>query len=609
MANFAVSTRFTGKDLISRTFDGMGKNASKFGIRSTKAFRDASRGASRFKDIVKGILTAGAIQKVLSGLTMGLRSVTNQFIDFDDAIVGATVRFKDIGPDAADFNKQLKILKDTAREAGATTEFTAAQAAKGLDFLARAGFNSVEAIGALNSMINLATASGEDFATVADMSSDLLGAFGLAVDDSAQKIENLNRLNDVLVKSANSANVTIETMFETMKDAAPIGVKLGISLEEVAAATAFLGGAGIKGSKAATALKNSFLNLAALPKKTADALKEINVTVDDGTGNMKKFSTILKDIGTKLKGVGTLKTAKILDAIFGKRAIAGAANLISGVKAVEDFEQSLRDADGVAQRTADILRKSLGNRLKALGSAATEFGFKFLEAFEVNGKKGIDVLTNAIRQFDPTPIINGLQLVVNIITKLFNITRLFAPELLIVAGGFIAYGTALKAIALLGTIKSFLLFASALKTAAAAQGILNAVMLANPIGLVVAGITAAIALFVFLERKFGVLTFIFKVMKTWFDVIIDTFKSLGAGKIFEFIGKAIANISGEGGVAAAFDTEGPAAVIPPNREEAEARKIAFKGQLDIAGAPPGSTVKSETTGAPAIDMNMLGVNP
>lgn len=599
-ASFAVSNRFTAKDGVSKAFGRMGKGADKFGKRSSRAFRDASRSASRFQDVTKGILAAGAIRRTLSGLAQGVRSVSQQFIDFDDAIVGATVRFKDIGPDAADFNKQLRKLKNTARDAGATTEFTAAQAAKGLDFLARAGFNSVEAIGSLKSMIDLATASGEDFASVADMSSDLLGAFGLAVEDSGQKIKNLNRLNDVLVKSANSANVTIETMFETMKEAAPIGNKLGISLEEVAAATAFLGGVGIKGSKAATALKNSFLNLAALPKKTADALKDIGVSVDDGTGNMRKFSTILKDVGTKLKGVGTLKTAKVLDAIFGKRAIAGAANLMDGVEAVESFEKSLLDAGGVAKRTADILRQSLGNKLKSLGSAATEFGFKFLEAFEIKGKKGIDVLTEAIRNFDPTPIISGLKMAMQFAKGLFNVIQPFIPIMPVLIGGLLTYGAVLKGIAIFKTIQGFLMFAKALKIAAASQGILNAVMMANPLGAIIFAITAVVALVVLLEKKFGILT------KLW-EGIQSVGKAVGSFFIpeqNEAFNKRVAAQKNE-----AFNKKIEGQRTAPNSEEVAARQQgSFSGRLDIAGAPEGSTVSSASSGALDIELEMMGLN-
>ena len=596
MPDFAVATTFFGKDKVSEVFKGMGKNADKFGNDATRSFRRASRSASRFGDITKGILTAGLVNKAVGGLTRGLRSVTQQFIEFDDAIVGATVRFKDIGPDAANFNDQLKLLKDRARDAGATTEFTAAQAAKSLDFLARAGFSSVEAMGSLNSMINLATASGEEFATVADFSSDLLGAFGLAADNSGQKIKNLNRLNDVLVKSANSANVTIETMFETMKDAAPIGNKLGISLEEVAAATAFLGGAGIKGSKAGTALKNMFLNLSALPKKTADALAEINVTVDDGTGNMKKFSTVIGEIGTSLKGVGTLKTAKILDAIFGKRAIAGAANLMDGVAALDTFEKSLLDADGVAQRTADRLRKSLGNRLLALQSAATEFGFKFINAFEKDGKKGIDALMQSIRAFDPTPIIDGLKTAFAVTKALLNIIRPFIPLMPVLIGMWISYGLALKGVAVFSAISGFIKFVGILRQTTSVIGIMNAVMLANPVGVIVAGVGLLIGATILLVKHWD------KVTAAISGGVSKIKSFFGFGKTDAIKKEVGVNFEGENNV-----KPGPE-IIPSNREEIAARKSQFSGMLKIAGAPPGSTFEDKSGAPSPINVEMLGQN-
>jgi len=618
---FAVSNRFTAKEGVSKAFGKMERGAGRFGSKATKSFRQASRSASRFQDTTKGILAAGVVNRAIGSLTTAVRGITEQFIQFDDAIVGATVRFKDIGPDAADFNQQLEKLKKTARDAGATTEFTAAQAAKALDFLARAGFNSTEAMGSLNSMINLATATGEEFSSVADMSSDLLGAFGLAVDDSAQKIKNLNRLNDVLVKSANSANVTVESMFETMKDGAPVAIQLGIDLEEVAAATAFLGGAGIKGSKGATALKTAFLNLSALPKKTADALEEINVTIDDGTGNMKKFSSIMGEIRNKLKGVGTLKTARIMEAIFGKRAIAGAANLTRGVDAVEKFEESLRNAGGVSQRTADILRKSLGNRLKSLGSAITEFGFKFLEAFEIDGKKGIDVLTEAIRNFDPAPIIDGLKIAVKLVRALFRVMEPFLPIMPVLVGGLLAYSLALKGLVIAQAIIGFIKFLFVLKSMVGVWGILNAVMIANPIGAVIFAITALVALMVVLEKKFGVMTFIWEKIQSLnpFSRIVEGIKFLfpmltELEKKFGVLAKLWERIKAAGKTVASFLGFGDEEEIEekrqaPNKEEIEARQqIAFKGRLDIAGAPEGSKLKTETVGAPPIDAALLGVN-
>ena len=423
MANsFKVDARFTAKGNFDKKFTLWERAAARFGKNAEKSFRRASRSATSFGSITKGVVAGLGISRGLNLLSQGVGSVVTQFIAFDKAALGATVRFKDIGPRAADFNEQLKKIEKSARDAGATTQFTAAQAAEGLDFFARAGFTSAEAMLALVPTINLALATGEDFNSVADKSSDLLGAFGLNADNTAQKIANLNRLNDVLVTSANSANVTIETMFETMKQAAPIGRKLGIELEEVAALTAVLGNAGIKGTEAGTALKNMFLRLTAATPATAKMLKAVGVEVDDGTGNMRKFTDIMGDLSAATDEFGTLKVAKVLDTLFGKRAIAGAANIADAIKQVGDLEKTLKEAGGTSKLTAEIMERGLGAKLLVLSSTATEFGFKILEAFRGDAKNGIEGLTESIRKMDAKPFIDDLKIIVSLMGDVVSIS-------------------------------------------------------------------------------------------------------------------------------------------------------------------------------------------
>lgn len=599
MPDFSVFTVFKAKDKISKSFRDMDKGVQRFGRSAKKNFRDATRSASRFQDVTKGILAAGAVSRSLGALSRGLGSVTSQFIDFDQATIGAAARFKDIGPDAADFEQQLKKIRDRAREAGATTEFTAAQSADALDFLARAGFESAVAFGALDSMINLATASGEDFARVADISSDLLGSFGLDTDDAAQKVKNLSRLNDVLVKTANSANVTIESMFETMKTAGPVGRITKTSLEEVAAMTAALGNAGIKGTEGATALKNVMLRLAAPTAEVQQALDFLNISTEDSEGNMRKMTSILGEVQSGLKGMGTVKQAKVLNALFGKRAIAGAKNLIESLEGIDDFEKILLNAAGTSEKTAQRMRQSLGNRLKAMGSAASELGFKIVEAFETRGESAIDSLTGAIRKFDPTPIINGIQFIIEEVKILWAIFQQFKE----VIGVLVA---------------AWLVYASVMKIVAAAQAI---VALTNPVTAIIVAI-ALLAGFIIKfwdDIKLGwkiMFDFMAKLFFKWINMQVKLWGGLikgilkGISSVAGFFGKDLPGVD-----KAIEQIEGFQANIearaegrtPPNQEEAAARReIGFEGHIKIAGAPEGSTAESETRGAPNIEMEFLG---
>ena len=598
-----VKTVFKGVDKVTKVFSRMADGADNFGRRATRSFREASKGASRFSRITKSILASAAL--IVSFATLGqvIRTTGQEFIAFDQAAIGAASRFKDIGPDAIDFSKKLLEIRNSARAAGAATEFTASQSSEALNFLAKAGFTSAEAIGSLNSMINLATATGEDFATVADFSSDLLGAFGLNVDDTAQKIKNLARLNDVLVKAANTANVTVEDLFETMKIAAPVATGLGQSLESVTAVTAFLGGAGIKGSQAATALKNSFLNLASPSSKASKMLKALGVRVDDGTGNMRELNEIIGDLTPELDKMGNIKAAKILNEIFGKRAIAGAINIGKGTEAIREFEKSLLDAGGTAQRTADRMRESLGNRIKTLISAATEFSFKIFTAFEKEGAQAIGKFTEAIRNFDPKPIINAISIMVKIMSALFTVVEPFLPIMPILIKGWLLYTAAMNGILIAQRIQSFISFFLVLRKMIGTVAILNALLIANPIGAIIFGVTAAIALFILLEKKFQLFS---NAWNFWKDLFISGLKFLdtkllafseGLAKVASFFG--ILGPRGEAALAAKREA--------PNKEEIRSRQeISFRGQLDIAGAPEGSTVKSETRGAPDIDVALLG---
>jgi len=667
MADWAVSAVFKGNDGISAIFERMGKSADKFGNKTDKAFDKASKSASKFRGITKSILAASAVQKGLSLVTQGVQGVTMQFIEFDDAIVAAGARFKDIGPDAKNFDKQLIAIKKSAREAGAVTEFTAAQSAKALDFMAKAGFDSVTAMGSLRSMINLATASGEEFAQVADMSSDLLGAFGLNADNAADKIKNLNRLNDVLVKTTNSSNVTVENMFETMKQIGPVSQVLGASLEEVAALTSVLGDSGIKGSDAMTALKNAYLRLAAPAGEGAKIMKALNITLDNGQGGAKKMTVLMKELGGKLKGLGNVKQAEILDAIFGKRAIAGSKNILDNIANIDKFEQTLLKAGGTSQKVADIMRKSLGNRLKSLQSAAIELGFKFLSAFEKDGKGAIDRFTIALRNFEIKPVIDTVKTLAKMFGDLYNIVQPFLPFFPVFILFFLTYTITLKALFALNAARNFLLLANTLTKVATAQGILNALMAVNPFVIIALSVATLITLgWLLISNWDKVKEFLVSTISSIGDIFISTidgiknafisiFTSIGDGimEIWDMFGKLLENpffatvssllmplitiprlivkhwqpikdfFSGIfNKVASIFEAVGSFFGFgdeetakksverqAPNQVEVQAKKeFGFSGRLEIAGAPEGSKVTGENTGGGNFQSEMLGVN-
>lgn len=409
-----VKTEFKASDDTSRIVRKIGKNTAILNKSIQRGFRKSRKSALGFKGVLKGILAAGAISKGFGLLSRGVGEVARQFVSFDDAITSAGAKFSLSGKEAGSFDQIMKNIKASAREAGATTIFTATQSAKALEFLARAGFTSTEAMGSLNSMINLSVATGEDFARAADISSDLLGSFGLASENSAKKLSNLNRLNNLLVATANSANVNLENMFDTMKDVGPIATEvLGVGLEKVFAITGALGDAGLKGTKGMTALKGIMLSLGAPTSEGGKVLGALGVNMFDiATGKPRDIITVMKELRVALNELPKGGKVKAIKAIFGKIPLAGAALFLRDIEKIRGTEKRLEKVGEISQETSDIMGKSLGNRLKGLGSALNELGFKALDPFEKRIKSNITALTEFFRARDPKPLTDSINSVV-----------------------------------------------------------------------------------------------------------------------------------------------------------------------------------------------------
>lgn len=641
MPRIVVGTDFTARDKgISTIFKKLSRGANLFKRDAASAFDRATRSANKFKGLTSTLLKTSALQQGIGLLSRGVSSVVTQFIEFDDSIMAAGARFKDIGPDVDDFKTAITDIRKSARAAGATTEFTAAQAAKGLDFLARAGFSSTEAIGALVPMINLATASGEDFARVSDMSSDLLGAFGLAADTTSEKINSLKRLNDVLVKSANSANVTIEDQFETMKQAAPIARSLKIPVEELTAVTDILGNAGLKGSLGATVLKNALLRLTSFTPKAAGAMQklglrmeDITILTKDGKRDMMGITDILRIMKPRLDKLGTQEQADVMNAIFGKRAIAGVSSLLRKIDKIDHMREVLDNAGGASAKTANVMRESLGKQLESLQSAAAELGFKFLGTFRDDGVTVIKSLTEWIRKVDVKPIIGSIDFLISAFKILFSVMSFFSPVFPVFIAGFVAFKGASMGFAALDMARRvkdtrlamflltktqglltlmqqrlnfqllvqqaltkgamFLNWAKGLRAVMFAQKLLNIVMRRSPIFLVAIAIIGIGKAVIFLVKKLK------EIEGKPAQSMKDFFKSFEVSpekrKRFE------AGIFGE-------DVDQVEEKRAPNEAAEKSKQIGFMGRLIFENAPENLKIKTKTTGAPPIQIERLGVN-
>jgi TP901 family phage tail tape measure protein len=314
--------------------------------------------------------------------------------ELEQTLVGAAARF---GEGITKNTERFQELEDLARQIGATTEFTANEAAGGLNFLAKAGFNAAQSMELLPGLVDLATASELDLARASDIASDAIGAFGLQVDDAAQLGVNFRRVSDAMAKTVNSANTDMEQLFETIKTGAPAATAAGTSMETFLALTGQLAGAGVKASQAGTILKNIFTKLA--DEKVQRQLKQMGISVTDNSGNLRDFADILEEIDTK--SAGGLKRLTQFNELFGLRGVTGVAVLAGqGADKLREFRGELLRSEGETARLAKQLRDTRQGQLKTLNSAVESLTLSFSKANDSGIGSMIGGLTNAVRAMD-----------------------------------------------------------------------------------------------------------------------------------------------------------------------------------------------------------------
>ena len=220
-----------------------------FNVFATLSLVDMLSGPlDRIKRAMKGVdLTTAGLGTRMGNLALAMAPAAlaaGALLGVFGACVSVAAGFEDqmakVGAVSRASSEEMAALEKAARDLGATTQFTAVQVGQAEQYLAMAGFSAKENIAALPGVLNLAAATATDLGRAADISSDILSAFGM-------QAEEMTRVADTLALTCATANVNMELLGDTMKYVAPVARMAGLSLEETAAMAGLLGNVGIKG--------------------------------------------------------------------------------------------------------------------------------------------------------------------------------------------------------------------------------------------------------------------------------------------------------------------------------------------------------------------------
>lgn len=375
-----------------------------FSVFATLSLVDMISGPlGRVRNAMKGVEGGVAsLGKRMGDLALGMAPVAlaaGVMLGAFGACVGVAAGFEDqmakVGAVSRASSEEMAALEATARELGATTQFTAVQVGEAEQYLAMAGFSAKENIAALPGVLNLAAATATDLGRAADISSDILGAFGM-------KVEEMTRVADVLALTCATANTNMELLGDTMKYVAPVARRAGLSLEETAAMVGLLGNVGIKGSQAGTTLKAMLNKMAAPTKEVQELFQKLGVTVKDSAGNLRSPVKVLGEMAAGLKNMGTAEQIAAMKMIVGEEAIAGFSELIEkeGVGAIAEYAKQLEAGGGSAAEMAARMNDTLAGSLRSVGSAWESVQITIGKLFIPAVRKAVDGVTGFLRLLD-----------------------------------------------------------------------------------------------------------------------------------------------------------------------------------------------------------------
>jgi TP901 family phage tail tape measure protein len=412
---------------------------------------------------------------------------------------------------------EIKKLEQAALDLGASTSKSATEVAQGMEIMGAMGYNTNQILAAMPGIIAAAEASGEDMAMVAETVSSALNAFGLEASEAS-------RVADVLAQAANDSAAGIQDMQYTFKYAAPIAKSLGISLEELAAATEIMANNGIRGEQAGTTLRGALIRLSDPPKEAAEALAELGIKITDSQGKMLPFGDIIAQLSEKTKNMSNAQKLAALSTIFGTEAASGMLTVIeAGPQKLDALTKSLQNSGGASQEAAKKMKDNLKGALEELGGAFETAQISIGNALAPAIQKVTESLQGLINWFNNlSPSMQKFIAVGAAVTAI--LTGIVAVIGIVLA----VVGSAVSGIGALATV--FASVSGAIAAAGGMAGIFTTVIAAmtGPIGLAIGAIVGLIAIGVALWRNWDEIKAkaieIWGAIKDWFSQALESIK-------------------------------------------------------------------------------------
>jgi len=559
-----------------------GKKWTVFGQEITAAgsnMDDTGKKTVSLGDLIKANLISTAIINGVKALANGLKSLATAAVgvgsDFESGMsqVAATmgITTEEIAAGSEEFDK----LQKAAKDAGATTQFSATQAAEALNYMALAGYDADKSIETLPTVLNLAAAGGMDLATASDMVTDSMSALG----DTAGTTKSFV---DKMAKTSQKSNTSVQQLGEAILTVGGTAKNLAGGVDEMNTVLGIFADNGVKGAEGGTALRNVILSLTAPTDTAKKKMQELGLEVFDAEGNMRPLNDTFNDLNEILGTMTQGEQTEVLNEIFNKTDLKSVnALLANSGERFNELSGYISDCDGAAADMAATMNDNLQGKVTILKSGLESLGIAAYEKFKTPLTNAVENITEVIGnlQNDLTDgsLSGALEKIAtgfgNMVEKASEIVAAVLPTLLkglgwiadngevivsILAGigaGFVAFKVATLINAVTTAMQGFKIATAA---AQVVQALMNATMAANPIILVVtlvAMLVAAIVGFIATnEDARAAIANVWEKIKSAIEVVVNaivTFFTKTLPNAFAQVIEFLANIVAQ--IKAAFD--------------------------------------------------------
>ena len=293
---------------------------------------------------------------------------------------------------------EIQELRDFAQEMGATTAFSATQAAEALNFMALAGYDAETSMAMLPNVLNLAAAGTMELQDASDMVTDAQSALGLTLEQTAAMV-------DQMAAASSKSNTNVAQLGEAILTVGGTAQYMAGGTQELNTVLGVLADNGIKGAEGGTHLRNMLLKLSA---PTADATKLLNslgVQVFDAQGNMRSFTEIFPELNAAMSSLTDQERLDAMATLFNSRDIASATALLgTTTERWEELGAAIGDSAGAAEQMAktqlDNLKGDITLFKSALEGAQIALSDQLtpsLREFVQFGSEGLSELTTAFQ--------------------------------------------------------------------------------------------------------------------------------------------------------------------------------------------------------------------